>query len=76
MIFVFLFLTYFTLYDNSMWAVNFQMFKLDLEKAEEPEIKYVFHVNGKIRILRVIQSFSYLNWYLNIVSISGSWSCC
>ena len=39
MISVFLFLTYFTLYDNSMWAVNFQMFKLDLEKAEEPEIK-------------------------------------
>ena len=24
---------------NSMWSVNFQMFKLDLEKAEEPEIK-------------------------------------
>ena len=24
---------------NSMWAVNFQMFKLDLEKAEGPEIK-------------------------------------
>ena len=24
---------------NSMWIVNFQMFKLDLEKAEEPEIK-------------------------------------
>ena len=22
-----------------MWSVNFQMFKLDLEKAEEPEIK-------------------------------------
>ena len=22
-----------------MWKVNFQMFKLDLEKAEEPEIK-------------------------------------
>ena len=21
------------------WTVNFQMFKLDLEKAEEPEIK-------------------------------------
>ena len=21
------------------WSVNFQMFKLDLEKAEEPEIK-------------------------------------
>ena len=24
---------------NSMWTVNFQMFKLDLEKAEELEIK-------------------------------------
>ena len=24
---------------NSMWTVNFHMFKLDLEKAEEPEIK-------------------------------------
>ena len=24
---------------NSMWTVNFQMFKLDLEKAEESEIK-------------------------------------
>ena len=24
---------------NGMWTVNFQIFKLDLEKAEEPEIK-------------------------------------
>ena len=24
---------------SSMWTVNFQMFKLDLEMAEEPEIK-------------------------------------
>ena len=24
---------------NSAWTMNFQMFKLDLEKAEEPEIK-------------------------------------
>ena len=24
---------------NSTWTVNFQMFKLDLEKAEKPEIK-------------------------------------
>ena len=24
---------------NSTWTLNFQMFKLDLEKAEEPEIK-------------------------------------
>ena len=25
---------------QSLWTVNFQMFKLDLEKAEEPEIKF------------------------------------
>ena len=24
---------------NSLWTENFQMFKLDFEKAEEPEIK-------------------------------------
>ena len=24
---------------NSTWTENYQMFKLDLEKAEEPEIK-------------------------------------
>ena len=24
---------------SSMWTKNFQMYKLDLEKAEEPEIK-------------------------------------
>ena len=24
---------------NSMWTMNFHMFKLDLEKAEEPEVK-------------------------------------
>ena len=24
---------------NIMWTKNFQMYKLDLEKAEEPEIK-------------------------------------
>ena len=24
---------------NSMWTKNFQMYKLDLEKTEEPEIK-------------------------------------
>ena len=24
---------------NRMWTENFQMYKLDLEKAEEPEIK-------------------------------------
>ena len=34
---------------NSKWTENFQMFKLDLEKAEEPEIKHLFdHQKSKI----------------------------
>ena len=31
---------------NSMWTVKFQMFKLDLEKAEEPEIKLLTSVGS------------------------------
>ena len=32
-----------------MWTENFEMFKLDLEKAEEPEIKHLFdHQKSKI----------------------------
>ena len=31
---------------NSSWTVNFQMFKLDIEKAEEPEIKLTTSVGS------------------------------
>ena len=31
---------------HSMWTVNFQMFKLDLEKAEEPEIKLLTSIGS------------------------------
>ena len=31
---------------NSMWTMNFQMFKLDLEKAEEPEIKLLTSIGS------------------------------
>ena len=31
---------------NSTWIENFQMFKLDLEKAEEPEIKLITSVGS------------------------------
>ena len=31
---------------NSMWTMNFQMFKLELEKAEEPEIKLATSVGS------------------------------
>ena len=29
-----------------MWTVNFQVFKLDLEKAEEPEVKLATSVGS------------------------------
>ena len=29
-----------------MWTMNFQMFKLDLEKAEEPEIKLLTSIGS------------------------------
>ena len=31
---------------NNKWTVNFQMFKLDLEKAEEPEIKLPTYIGS------------------------------
>ena len=31
------------------WTVNFQMFKLDLEKAEEPEIKLLTSIGSSKR---------------------------
>ena len=31
---------------NSTWTVNFQMFKLDLEKAEKPEIKFLTSIGS------------------------------
>ena len=34
---------------NSTWTVNFLMFKLDLEKAEEPEIKLPTSVGSSIK---------------------------
>ena len=34
---------------NSTWAKNFQMFKLDLEKAEEPEIANICWIIKKAR---------------------------
>ena len=37
---------------NSMWTMNFQMFKLDLEKAEEPEIK----LPTSIRLSKMLDS--------------------
>ena len=41
---------------NSMWTVNFPMFKLDLEKAEEPKIKLPTSLGGS-EIKRVPEKY-------------------
>ena len=44
---------------NSTWTMNFQMFKLDLEKAEEPEIKLPISA-GSLKKQKKFQKNSYL----------------
>ena len=55
---------------NSMWTMNFQMFKLDLEKAEEPEIilptpwtiekAREFHKNIYFCFIDYVKAFDYV----------------
>ena len=49
---------------NSMWTVNFQMFKLVLEKAEEPEIKLPISVglSKKQESFRKIIYFCFIDY--------------
>ena len=47
---------------NSTWTVNFQMFKLDLEKAEEPEIKLPTSVGSSKK--RVQEKHLFLLYWL------------
>ena len=46
-----------------MWTVNFQMFKLDLEKAEEPEIKLPTFA-GSLRSKRVPEKYLLMFYWL------------
>ena len=46
-----------------MWSENFQMFKLDLEKAEEPEIKLPIHwIIEKTREFQKNTSFCFIDY--------------
>ena len=46
-----------------MWTMNFQMFKLDLGKAEEPEIKLpTFTVIEKAREFQKIIYFCFIDY--------------
>ena len=45
-----------------MWTVNFQMFKLDLEKAEEPEIKLPTSAGSSIEKAKVFKKNNYFSF--------------
>ena len=48
---------------NGTWTKNFQMFKLDLEKAEEPEIKLPIHwIIEKTREFQKNTSFCFIDY--------------
>ena len=49
---------------NSMWPRNFQMFKLDLEKEEEPEIKLPTSIGT---YLGTVITWIMLNWVINVL---------
>ena len=55
---------------NSTWTVNFQMFKLDLEKAEEPEIKLPTSVGSSKK-----EENSRKNIYFCIIDYAKAFHC-
>ena len=59
---------------NSMWTVNFQIFKLVLEKAEEPEIKWMNHwIIEKAREFQKNIFFCFINYAKAVVWITINW---
>ena len=48
--------------NSSMWNENFQMFKLDLEKAEEPEIKFLYWIIEKAREFQKNIDFCFIDY--------------
>ena len=55
---------------NSMWTMNFQMFKLDLEKAEEPDTKLATLVGSSEK-----QQSSRENIYFCFIDYSKAFDC-
>ena len=55
---------------NSMWTMNFQMFKLDLEKAEEPEIELPTFVGSSKK-----QESSRKNIYFCFIDCAKAFDC-
>ena len=57
---------------NSMWTVNFQMFKVDLEKAEEPEIKLPTFKGSSKKQESSIKQLLLLYWLCQTLCLCGS----
>ena len=57
---------------NSMWTVNFQMFKVDLEKAEEPEIKLPTQMDHQKSKRVPEKHLLWLYWLYLSLSLCGS----
>ena len=57
---------------NSMWTMNFQMFKLDLEKADEPEIKLPTSVRLSKKQESSRKSCTLLYWLCQNLWLCGS----
>ena len=56
---------------NSTWTVNFHIFKLDLEKAEEPEIKLP-HLLDHRKSKRIPEKHLLLYWLCQSLWLCGS----
>ena len=57
-----------------MWTMNFQMFKLDLEKAEEPEIKLPISIgSSKKWEFQKNTDFCFIGYTKVFVSITAKW---
>ena len=54
-----------------MWTVNFQMFKLNLDKAEEPEIKLLTNIHCIIKKAREFQK----NIYFCFIDYDKAFEC-
>ena len=57
---------------NSMWTVKFQMFKLDLEKAEEPETKLPTSVASLKKLESSRKNLLLLYWLCQSLWLCGS----
>ena len=55
-----------------MWTVNFQMFKLYLEKAEEPEIKFPTYIQSSKKQEHPEIASASLHWLCQSLWLCGS----